>query len=122
MAQPSRRAGPRRLVPRFAAGGARSAGPVLPVESLVTATRRAHWGRDLGDEHRAILAMARTPVSLVEIGARLAVPVAVARALVRELADGRYLDVHAPPRPGVDGRPTRGILIRLLTGLRARGR
>jgi hypothetical protein len=92
------------------------------MESLVTATQRARWEHDLGDEYRVILEMARTPVSLVEIGARLAVPVTVARAFVRELADGRYLDVHAPPRPGVDGRPTRGVLIRLLTGLRARGR
>ncbi|MHA6625160.1 DUF742 domain-containing protein [Pseudonocardia sichuanensis] len=120
VAQPSRRAGPRRLVPRLAAGGARPAGPELPVETLVSATRRARWGRDLGHEHRAILELARTPVSLVEIGARLAVPVTVARALVRELADGRYLDVHAPPWPGVGGRPTRVVLIRLLTGLRAR--
>jgi hypothetical protein len=90
------------------------------VESLVIATRRARWAHDLGEEHRAILEMACTPVSLVEIGATLAVPVAVARVLVSDLADRRYLDVHAPPWAPVDGRPSPDVLIRLLMGLRAR--
>jgi hypothetical protein len=47
----------------------------LPVESVVTATERARWSHGLDATHRAIVELARRPVSLVEIGAVLTVPV-----------------------------------------------
>jgi Protein of unknown function (DUF742) len=115
-------AAPRRLVPVYAVTGGRtrSGGRDLPMESLVTATERAGWRHDLENEYRTIVELARRPVSLVEIGAALVVPVAVARVLVSDLVDGGFLDVHAPEPAFVGGRPSAAVLTRLLEGLRAR--
>jgi predicted ArsR family transcriptional regulator len=71
-------------------------------------------------EYRVILEMAERPVSLVEIGAALRVPVGVARVLVSDLAGAEYLAVHEPIETGSDGRPQAAVLVRLLEGLRAR--
>ena len=91
----------------------------LPLESVVTATERAGRTPGLEPEHRAVVELARRPVSLVEIGAALTVPVAVVRGLVGDLEHRGLLDVHAPPAfPG--GRPTADVLARLLEGLRPR--
>lgn len=114
---------PRRLVPIYAVTGGRtrSTGGALPMESLVTVTERAGWaGHQLQNEYRTILELASRPVALVEIGAALNVPVAVARVLVGDLVGDGYLDVHAPPPAFADGRPTTAVLGRLLAGLRAR--
>jgi uncharacterized protein DUF742 len=113
---------PRRLVPVYAltGGRTRTGGPQLPMESLVTVTERARWGHDLENEYRTIVELARRPVSLVEIGAALTVPITVARVLVSDLVDGGFLDVHAPPPAFAGGRPTAAVLTRLLDGLRAR--
>ncbi len=115
---PSTRDG--RVVPVYAVTGGRtrSAGLDLPVESVVTATDR--WAADLQKEYRVIIGMAVRPVSLVEIGAELRVPVGVARVLVSDLADAGYLVVHAPLPATAAGGPTPGTLTRLLEGLRAR--
>jgi Protein of unknown function (DUF742) len=109
-----------RVVPVYAmtGGRTRSAGPDLPVESLVVATDR--WPGDLQKEHRMIIELAARPVSLVEVGARLRVPVGVARVLVSDLADAGFLMVHTPPPVGRDGGPATAMLQRLLDGLRAR--
>jgi hypothetical protein len=108
-----------RVVPIFAmtGGRTRSSRRDLPIESLVTATERPC--AELEPEYRAIVGMAKRPVSLVEIGAALRVPVGVARVLVGDLADSGHLVLHAPP-PTFDGNPTPEILTRLLEGLRAR--
>jgi hypothetical protein len=113
---------PRRLVPVYALTGGRTrpGGRELPLESLVTATERAGWGHDLQNEYRTIVELALRPVSLVEIGAALAVPVTVARVLVSDLVDGGFLDVHAPSPAFAGGRPSAAVLTRLLEGLRAR--
>lgn len=94
-------------------------GPDLPLESVVTATERARRSPALRPEHRAVVELARRPVSLVEIGAALTVPVAVVRGLVGHLDDRGLLDVHVPPA-FAGGRPTADVLARLLDGLRAR--
>ena len=109
-----------RVVPVYAVTGGRtrSAGHDLPIESLVTATDR--WSDDLQQEYRVIIALAVRPVSLVEIGANLSVPVGVARVLVSDLAVSGYLVVHAPPPSTAAGSPPPEILTRLLEGLRAR--
>jgi Protein of unknown function (DUF742) len=89
----------------------------LPMEAVVSATERGRWGRGLEAESRAIVELAGRPVSLVEIGAALTVPVAVVRGLVRDLDRRGFLDVHVPPAfPG--GRPPADVLVRLLRGLR----
>jgi Protein of unknown function (DUF742) len=113
---------PRRLVPVYAVTGGRtrSGARDLPMESLVTVTERARWGQDLENEYRTIVEMARRPVSVVEIGAALAVPVTVARVLVSDLVGQGFLDVHAPPPAFAGGRPSAAVLTQLLDGLRAR--
>ena len=91
----------------------------LPLESVVTATERAGRTRDLDPEHRAVVELARRPVSLAEIGAALTVPMAVVRWLVGQLDDRGLLHVHRPPT-FAGGRPTAEVLARLVEGLRAR--
>jgi Protein of unknown function (DUF742) len=111
---------PRRVVPVYAvtAGRTRPTGRELPMESLVTATERAGWDQNLQNEYRKIVELAARPVSLVEIGAALVVPVAVARVLVSDLVSSGHLDVHAPPPAFADERPSAAVLTRLLAGLR----
>ncbi|GAA1876489.1 DUF742 domain-containing protein [Pseudonocardia ailaonensis] len=110
-----------RVVPVFAVTGGRtrSAGEEFPVESLVTVTAAGRHAAELQLEYRTILGLAAAPVSLVEIGATLAVPVGVARVLVGDLADAGYVSVHLP-QVDRDGSPGPEILERLLEGLRAR--
>ena len=109
-----------RVVPVYAVTGGRtrSADHDLPIESLVTATDR--FTGDLQPEYRSIVLRAARPLSLVEIGAELGVPVGVARVLVSDLADAGYLIVHAPVPASADGSPPPEVLSRLLEGLRAR--
>jgi hypothetical protein len=109
-----------RVVPVYAVTGGRTrpVGRDLPMESLVTATAHTAQVDGLQKEYRMILGMAARPVSLVEIGALVGVPVGVARVLVGDLADAGYLSVHAPPCSA--GGPGTAVLTRLLEGLRAR--
>jgi hypothetical protein len=108
-----------RVVPVYAVTGGRTRSTErdLPIESIVTATGRG--AHDLEPEYRTIVLMAVRPVTLVEIGAALGVPVGVARVLVGDLAASGHLDVHGTPSTS-DGNPTPAILTRLLEGLRAR--
>ena len=122
-----------RVVPVYAVTGGRTRandGPDMPVEALVTTTEAGVFATDLQLEYRMtvdprpaagpILAAA-APVSIVEIGASLGVPVGVARVLVSDLVNAKYLVVHLPPVSTTeDGGPAPEILERLLEGLRAR--
>jgi len=112
---------PGRVVPVYAVTGGRtrSASAELPMESLVSATQWTPWP-GMQAEYRSILEMAGRPVSLVEIGAALQIPVGVARVLVSDLAGAGYVAVHEPEPTGDDGRPPAAVLGRLLEGLRAR--
>ena len=113
-----------RVVPVYALTGGRTrsnAGADMPVESLVTAAEAGVFAADLQLEYRATVELAATPVSIVEIGASLGVPVGVARVLVSDLVNAKYLVVHLPPVPTTTGGgPAPEILERLLDGLRAR--
>ena len=116
-----------RVVPVYAVTGGRTrAGDHdLPIESVVTATDSgadtATGGGldDLQPEYRAILGLAHDPVSLVEVGAHLGVPIGVARVLVSDLAEAGHLVVHTPDPTYAAGPPPQ-VLARLLEGLRAR--
>ena len=113
-----------RVVPVYAVTGGRTRandGPDMPVEALVTTTEAGVFATDLQLEYRVTVELAATPVSIVEIGASLGVPVGVARVLVSDLVNAKYLVVHLPPVPTTaDGGPAPEILERLLEGLRAR--
>ena len=114
-------AGPGRVVPVYAVTGGRtrSSAAELPMESLVSATEWHPWP-GMQTEYRAILEMADHPISLVEIGAALQIPVGVARVLVSDLAGAGYVSVYEPEQTGDNGRPRPAVLERLLEGLRAR--
>ena len=113
-----------RVVPVYAVTGGRTRandGPDMPVEALVTTTEAGVLATDLQLEYRMTVELAATPVSIVEIGASLGVPVGVARVLVSDLVNAKYLVVHLPPVSITeDGSPAPEILERLLEGLRAR--
>jgi hypothetical protein len=112
-----------RVVPvyAFTRGRTRAAGQELPMETVVTATRRSRTSAaPLQRESRTIVEMCDRPKSLAEIGAALRVPVGVARVLVGDLANGGYLEVHLPRTADGDGGPGQAILGRLLDGLRSR--
>ena len=113
-----------RVVPVYAVTGGRTRaneGPDMPVEALVTTTDAGVFATDLQLEYRMTVELAATPVSIVEIGASLGVPVGVARVLVSDLVNAKYLVVHLPPEPTTaDGSLAPEILERLLEGLRAR--
>ena len=83
--------------------------------------RGGKFAADLQLEYRATVELAASPVSIVEIGASLGVPVGVARVLVSDLVNAKYLVVHLPPVPTTTGGgPAPEILERLLHGLRTR--
>jgi hypothetical protein len=110
-----------RVVPVYALTGGRTrstTGAELPVETLVTVTPSGQRAAELHLEYRATVELAARPISVVEIGASLGVPVGVARVLVSDLVDAGYLAVHLPP--SAEGGPAPEILERLLEGLRAR--
>jgi hypothetical protein len=112
-----------RVVPVYALTGGRTrsrttTGAELPVETLVTIASTGHRADELHLEYRATVELAASPISVVEIGAALRVPVGVARVLVSDLVDAGYLAVHLPPSS--EGGPAPAILERLLEGLRAR--
>ena len=113
-----------RVVPVYAVTGGRTRaneGPDMPVEALVTTTEAGVFAMELQLEYRMTVELAATPVSIVEIGAFLGVPVGVARVLVSDLVNAKYLVVHLPPVCTTeDGSPAPEILERLLEGLRAR--
>ena len=71
-------------------------------------------------ESQAIVAMARRPISVAEVGAGLKVPIGTARVLVSDLAEAGYLSVASPIGLDANGRPNQQILERLLHGLRSR--
>lgn len=113
-----------RVVPVYAVTGGRTRatdGPDLPIEALVTVTEAGVYATDLQLEYRTAVELAATPVSIGEIGASLGVPIGVARVLVSDLVNAKYLVVHLPPVPtATGGGPAPEILERLLHGLRAR--
>lgn len=108
-----------RVVPVYALTGGRTRsrrGADMPVETLVTVTSPGREVRNLQAEYRIAVELAGRPISIIEIGAALRVPVGVARVLVSDLVDTGHLEVHLPPSAG----PAPEILERLLEGLRAR--
>ena len=92
-------------------GGRTRAVGDLAIEALVHTTARreqASW------ELRAITEICRTPRSVAEVAALLAVPLGVARVLIADLADTGAIQVHRVSR----GAPDLAMMNRVLAGLR----
>ena len=110
-----------RVVPVYALTGGRAPrGAGLHIETLVTATPGGAGTRGpLRFEHARIVDLCRNPLSVVEIAARLQIPLSVARVLVSDLHADGHLAIHRVPET-IDGRPGADVLERLLSGLRSR--
>jgi Protein of unknown function (DUF742) len=109
-----------RVVPVYAltGGRTRSTSEDLALETLVSSTDEGLASLpELRFEHARIVEVCRTPVSVVEVAAALAVPLGVARVLVSDLHSVHMLAVHRAAAAG-GGPPPTEILERLLAGLR----
>ncbi|ABW11818.1 DUF742 domain-containing protein [Frankia sp. Mgl5] len=71
----------------------------------------------LEPEQRAIAVLCQRLQSVVEISARLNLPVGVARVLVGDMLDAGLVSVHRPER--TSDRPSVAIIEKVLSGLQA---
>ena len=112
--------GPGRLVRPYAltGGRTRSIGEDLPFEALVVTTAEGSAkAAELSWEQRAIVELCQRPVAVVELGARLQVPLVTARVLVGDMCAEGLVDVHRPEPKGE--RPDPLQQEQVLDGLKA---
>lgn len=98
-------------------GRTRTTRPDLSVETLVSTTPEGAAAEPGDRLHRAALELCTQLVSVVEVSARLDLPLGVAMVLVDDLASRGLLQVH-PPAATSHG-PDLRTLQRVLAGLRA---
>ena len=110
---------PGRLVRPYAltGGRTRSIDHDFPLETLVMTTEAGvARERQLVGEQRAIARLCISAVSVIEVAARIGVPLGVARVLVGDMAADGLVAVH---RPRSSDRPDLQLLERVLGGIRA---
>ncbi|MBE1486589.1 DUF742 domain-containing protein [Plantactinospora soyae] len=99
-------------------GRGRPSRNTIGMDTLVIATDPApSLPLSAGRQERALLAMCRGLLSLVEVAARLELPVSVVRVLASDLVDSGHLTARAGS-PGA-AQPSRELLQEVLNGLRA---
>jgi hypothetical protein len=98
-----------RVRPYILTGGRTRADIELELETLVSV------GPQPPQQHYAVVALCRRPISVAEVAALMGVPLGVARVIVGDLAAQGALIVHAA---GMHDIPDVGFLQRVLTGLR----
>lgn len=107
-----------RLIRPYAITGGRtgSDGPEIHLEAQVLATPK---GSSHIVEHRweagRLIDLATNPMALVEIAARLEIPIGVARVLVSDLVADGSVTIHVPPST----QSFTSLLERVLDGVRA---
>ncbi|WP_045875302.1 DUF742 domain-containing protein [Pseudofrankia sp. DC12] len=90
----------------------------LELVALVTTTSHGRAAASsLDPEQRAIAALCLRLQSIVEISARLNIPVGVVRVLVGDMLDAGLVTVHRPARP--TNRPEQALIEKVLDGLQA---
>ncbi|MBX6389076.1 MAG: DUF742 domain-containing protein [Frankia sp.] len=90
----------------------------LELVALVTTTPHGRVAAgSLDPEQRAIALLCQRLQSIVEIAARLNMPVGVVRVLVGDMLDAGLVTVHRPARP--TNRPDQALIERVLDGLQA---
>lgn len=107
-------------VPAFVlVGGRTRTGVELPLEALVRVTSLGQSALPrLALERHDIAELARDPVSIAEISARLDTPLGVARVLVGDMVEEGLLD-SAQVATDDRGRPEVALLERVLEGIQA---
>ncbi|MCI3277954.1 DUF742 domain-containing protein [Streptomyces cylindrosporus] len=81
-------------------GRTSSARPGLELISLISTVRPPTRDQRLQPEQNRLLALCRTPTALVEVAARLDLPVAVVRVLLDDLLDHQLVSVSPPSAVG----------------------
>ncbi|GAA3217391.1 DUF742 domain-containing protein [Nonomuraea helvata] len=105
------------LVRMYAVTGGRTAPRTkLAMEALVSSATSAQLGPTYTREYRAISELCRQVRSVAEISALLSVPLGVARVLVADMEADGLVRVYQPQLDA--GLPDRGLLERVLSGLR----
>ncbi|GAA0988561.1 hypothetical protein GCM10009555_070530 [Acrocarpospora macrocephala] len=101
------------------AGGPPHRDDLLRIDSLISLTPEgaitAH-SSTLSEQYRQIFDMCQRPTPVVEIAARLRVPIGAAFVLIGDAIGWNLL--KAPPPPEVDGQPSLELIIRVYEGLR----
>ncbi|MBB5778000.1 hypothetical protein HD596_004756 [Nonomuraea jabiensis] len=105
------------LVRMYAVTGGRTTPRTeLAMEALVSSATSARLGMTYTREYRAISELCRQVRSVAEISALLSVPLGVARVLVADMEADGLVRVYQPQLDA--GLPDRGLLERVLSGLR----
>ncbi len=111
-----------RIRPYALTGGRVRSTTELPLETIVRVTGRCIiHSHELSSERRDIAGLCDQPVSIVEISARLGLPLGVARVLVGDMVTEGHLNTHHATETAItpDGRPDQRLLERVLNGLQA---
>ncbi|MCM3886732.1 DUF742 domain-containing protein [Frankia sp. R82] len=99
-------------------GRTRPTNRALELVALVTTTPNGRlMAATLEAEQRAIALLCHRMQSIVEISARLDLPVGVVRVLVGDMLDGGLVTVARPAR--ASDRPSAALIERVLDGLQA---
>ncbi|MEU6350397.1 DUF742 domain-containing protein [Streptomyces sp. NPDC047072] len=97
-------------------GRTSSTRPGIELISLISTVRPATRDQRLQPEQNRLLALCRIPTALVEVAARLDLPVAVVRVLLDDLLDHRLVFVSAP---SAAGSPDPRFLQAVIDGIRS---
>lgn len=108
-----------RLVRPYAMTGGRTAADVatISLEAQIRATGSVPPGKLYRWEASRVLHLVSTPVALIEIAARVGIPIGVARVIVADLVDEGAVVVEQP-QPQVQ-RTYASLLEKVLDGVRA---
>ena len=99
--------------------GGRSQPPDGTFDLLATITSVRAPVSGMQSEHLRILRDCRTPATVADLAADLALPVSVVRILLRDLLDQGSITVQPPsPATAGSGLPDRDLLRQVLVGLR----
>ncbi|EIV91123.1 DUF742 domain-containing protein [Frankia sp. QA3] len=99
-------------------GRTRPTNRALELVALVTTTPNGRlMGATLEPEQRSIALLCQRVQSIVEISARLDLPIGVVRVLVGDMLDAGLITVNRPARPS--DRPSAALIEKVLDGLQA---
>jgi hypothetical protein len=110
--------GPKLFRPYALTGGRTVAAVDMALETLVSTTaagRRAL--ASVPGEQRTILRLCREAISVVEVAARLCVPLGVARVLVADLVVADLVELHGSAVPDPGATDYRVLLEKVLHGI-----
>ncbi|MER7640805.1 MULTISPECIES: DUF742 domain-containing protein [unclassified Streptomyces] len=108
---------PALLVRPYTVTGGRtpSVRPGVELITLISTVRPPTRDQRLQPEQNRLLALCRTPTALVEVAARLDLPVAVIRVLLDDLLDNDLVSVSPPTAAGI---PDARFLQAVIDGIR----